>query len=346
MKVEEQLVPGAIIKNYKELCSTLGLPVQTGKSKQLQIANLNRFFSFEKDGQKYLITEVFDSPYEKEDKRLKGNRAIFVTYIESLLLNYFIRQGTTTCNFTKRQLWEMLGLVNGNYIKNIENGKFLYVMQMDDNRVRQWHIDRFYKRSRKKLNDVIRSALKSLKSRGLIEYRDDVIVGCRKGKHFEIKDAEQIEKILEIRKETLNEMGCKNMQEVMFNKNKKINMKAFNKLLNKKLYELYEIDFIYQRYSIICNRKYLEQGLKENEVELRQYLNDEIIDAVNELAEKEFDQNRADLRENRTHFIFPNYYVDIQNLLATKLLNINEKLIPEFIDTLQIEAEIDEMFPI
>lgn len=341
IKVKEQLTPGTILKNYKELCSLLELPETTGKSKQLQINNLRRFCAMEKDGNRYIITELYDIPLEKEDKRVKGNRAIFVTYIESLLLNYFIRQGTTTCNFTKRRLWEILGLVNNDYVKYIENPGFLNIIQTEDERIRQWHIDSFYARSRKKLNDVIKSALNSLENRALIKCRRDVIVASRDNKHFEITDDEQIEKILEIEKETLNELGCKNMKAVIFNSDKKINMKRYEKLRNEKLKKVYGIDYIYRIYSIVCNRKYLEQGLKENEKELRQYLNQEFIDAVNLLAEKEFRKNRVELRENRTHFIYPNYYVDIQKLLATKLLYISENLMPEFIDTIQLNAEIE-----
>ena len=40
--------------------------------------------------------------------------------------------------------------------------------------------------------------------------------------------------------------------------------------------------------------------------------------------------------------IYPNYYVDIQKLIITKILNIDEKLVEEFITTLQIENELEE----
>lgn len=336
--------PGATLKNYKELCEKLELPIVGGKSKQLQMDNLKRFCALEQEGHKYIVTDIYDCPFEKQDKRIKGSRALFVTYIETLLLNYFIKQGTTTCNFTKSQLWEMLGMVNLNYARNIDSRDLLQRIQSADDRVRQWHIDNFYSRSRKKLNDITKSALNSLKSRKLIEYRDDVIVAKKGNDYFEVTKPWQIEKILEIEKETLNELSCKNIKEVIFNSDPKINMKIYTKKRNRKLYELYGIDFIYRRYSIVCNRKYLEQGLKENEQELKQYLNMKIIESMNTIAKKDFSKNRLDLKENRTTFIYPNYYVDIQKLLATKLLNINEQLIQEFIDTIQLDAEIDELF--
>lgn len=342
-KVNNELTEGLVLKNYKELCKTLELPIVGGKSKQLQIKNLERFCKLEQDGHKYIVTEIFDSPYEKEDKRVNGNHAIFVTYIESILLNYFINQGKIRCNFTKRELWETLGMVSENYSTNYEKKSFLYSIQSVDDRVRQWHIDRFYARSRKKLNDITKTALNSLKNRKLIEW-SEVIVARKDGNYFEVTKSWQIEKILECEREALLELGCRNIKEVIFNSNKNVNMKSYIDLRNKKLQKTLEFDFIFRRYSVICNRKYLEQGLQENEQELKNFLNNKIIDSVNNQAQKEFDKNRADLKSGKTHFIFPNYYVDIQKLLATKLLNINEQLIEEFIDTIQLDAELEELF--
>ena len=39
-------------KNYKELCEYLDEPIKTGKSKQLQLKDWERYFSYEKEGKK------------------------------------------------------------------------------------------------------------------------------------------------------------------------------------------------------------------------------------------------------------------------------------------------------
>lgn len=64
---------GQVIKNYKELCALLGEEVKTGKSKQLQIDNMKRFFEWEKAGQKFIITDIYDTPLPKVDGRSSGN---------------------------------------------------------------------------------------------------------------------------------------------------------------------------------------------------------------------------------------------------------------------------------
>ena len=359
LKVDEQLAPGLILKNYNELCSTLDLPIVGGKQKELQMKNLERFCKYEKQGHKFVITEVYDSPYEKEDKRVNGNNSVFVTYIETLLLNQFIRNDGCKLTFTKRQLWEMLGMVNANYTKYFEKKKLAAELQVYEPRLRQWHIDRFYSRSRKKLNDIVKSALNSLKRRKLIDYRDDVIVACKGKKQFEVTRPWQLEKILEIERETLDELvGATkkiirdgkevtvptDMRDILFNSDKKVNLKKYLDLRNKKLQATLGFDFIYKRYRIVCNRKYLERGLAENEQMLRQALNLKVVDSVNELAQKDFDKNRADLKSGKIHFIYPNYYMDIQKLLSAKLLNIDEKMINEFFETMQLDAELEELF--
>ncbi|MGX8701376.1 hypothetical protein [Caproiciproducens sp.] len=57
-------------KNYNNLCSVLDEPIKKcGKSRQLQIADWQRYFDYSKDGQKFIITEIYNDPKEKVDKR-------------------------------------------------------------------------------------------------------------------------------------------------------------------------------------------------------------------------------------------------------------------------------------
>ena len=57
---------------YKELCTIRGESVKTGKSKQLQLKDWQRYFTWENPTkQTFLITEVYDVPFEKIDNRIK-----------------------------------------------------------------------------------------------------------------------------------------------------------------------------------------------------------------------------------------------------------------------------------
>ena len=62
---------GQVFKNYKELCAYLGEQEKGGKSRDLQIKDWERYFSFEKQGHKFIITDVYDIPKEKVRKQRK-----------------------------------------------------------------------------------------------------------------------------------------------------------------------------------------------------------------------------------------------------------------------------------
>lgn len=81
-----KLYIGMVIKNYKELCNILGQEIKDGKSKKLQLENFKRYFDFEKSGQKFIITDIYDTPLTKEDRRRLGNNSIYVKNIELILL--------------------------------------------------------------------------------------------------------------------------------------------------------------------------------------------------------------------------------------------------------------------
>ena len=57
-------------KNYKELCLFLDMPVRSGTSgKKSQLKELDRYCMYIKNGQKFIITKIFDIPLEKIDHR-------------------------------------------------------------------------------------------------------------------------------------------------------------------------------------------------------------------------------------------------------------------------------------
>jgi hypothetical protein len=51
--------------NYKKICQILEEPIKTGKSKQLQLKDWHRYFNYKKDRNKFVITEIFDTPKQK-----------------------------------------------------------------------------------------------------------------------------------------------------------------------------------------------------------------------------------------------------------------------------------------
>ena len=94
---------GMVVKNYKQLCEILKKETKTGNARKAQLKEFGRYFDWEKAGQKFIITDIYDTPLEKEDKRKFGNNSIYVRYIEVILLKYLSQQTGYTRTLTKRK---------------------------------------------------------------------------------------------------------------------------------------------------------------------------------------------------------------------------------------------------
>ena len=53
---------GQVLKNYKKFCEILEEPLKTGNSKMTQLKEWERYFEYHKDGVKYIIDEIFNTP--------------------------------------------------------------------------------------------------------------------------------------------------------------------------------------------------------------------------------------------------------------------------------------------
>ena len=114
--IKEKFYSGLLIKNYRELCLMLNLSNNGGTQKEANLKRIQRFCRYERQGYKYIIKEIFETPKDKEYKR--GNNSKYVKLIETLLLNEFIIKGKDELFFTKMQLFECLGMVNHSYRLN------------------------------------------------------------------------------------------------------------------------------------------------------------------------------------------------------------------------------------
>ena len=204
---------GMTVKNYKLLCELLGQEVKSGKSKKYQLEEFARYFEWEKSGQKFIISDIYDAPLTKEDKRKLGNNSIYVQCIEVILLQYLSKQEGYTRTFTKRNWWEMLGMASHKYGRTPENK-----LKNLDYRITSWEVRHFYQRCNKKLAQILFSALNSLKNRKLITYEIQTVIVTKdkrgKEQYFEATDLQK-KQILEVERHVLhNIMGYEKMFQV------------------------------------------------------------------------------------------------------------------------------------
>ena len=164
-----------ILKNYKQLCEVLEIPVATSNSKKAQFKELERYCEYHKEGNKIVIDTIYTEVKEKMDGRAnnKGGRlnVKYVNDVEVLILHLLL--GTNddqkldgVVGYSKSYLYSRLGLVNDNY-KPTKNK----VLQLSDVlNVPYQAINECYNTTNGKLWNTVRTGLNTLRNKALISW--------------------------------------------------------------------------------------------------------------------------------------------------------------------------------
>lgn len=356
-----KLVIGMIIKNYKEMCQLFGEEVKTGEAKKSQLKNWKRYFDWEKDGQKFVIVDIYDTPLPKEDLRRKGNNSIYKNYIELILLQYLSKQDGYRKTFTKRNWLELLGMINSKYGKEPK----MKLKQLDYS-INDQEITLFYIRSNKKLERVLHDALSNLQREKLIivEYETVIVSIDEKGKeHRFIANDYQKRKILQVERYILkNVMQYKNMFYVYI-KNK--SNEYYNKV-NEKLNELYGWKYYYKQIKIIYDQPNIVEAIPSKEVMLqKEILNNKIVEFLNDNAKKVYEKKEKEYEDALDEYLndwigdkdylknrvkvpntwkYPKAYIEAQRILTDELIRIGHSNIVFIPDKLLTVAEENNEF--
>ena len=234
------LTVGMIFKNYKELVAFFEEDIKDGKSKKYQLENFKRYFDWEKQGNKFVITAIKEVPTEK---KLRGKTATVGKELDVLLANALILNAKVVNNddcYTYKQLYtkvldivkldnnelffectqphdlaDHFGLVDGEFVANYKD-KLINTLKGD------------FKRSLNRLqkNDVI-----TIEDLALYVTKENKI-------DTELMRGRQYEDYLELEKQVCHELGIKLNQR---NKNTTTRFK-FNEKFNGYLQEYLSID--------------------------------------------------------------------------------------------------------
>lgn len=247
---EVNLTVGMEVKNYKKMCEILGEDTKGGDSKKYQILNWQRYFAFEKKGQRFVITEIYDEPFPTAEIQRK-REGLYVQYIECLLMDMIVNStkrsmsGKKQVIISKNKLYTLLGMTNDKYsiyynkesvlidiIEKMENAGKEDADEKDKFTLTTYDVEQFYKSSGSRLNKILKTALESMRSRMLIDYgRGYVIVyddGENDAKDKNIYDdygeagsrdlasIEEQQIILDIQNEALRNVDCSNISDIYY----------------------------------------------------------------------------------------------------------------------------------
>lgn len=280
-----KLEVGMVVNTYKEMCSLMNEKTKSNNAKIAQIDEWKRYFSYDKDKFKFIITEIYDKPLAKKaSKRI--TESLYVKFIELILINDLSNKDGNTCSYTKTKLFHMLGMSNENYYPS--NKLTASRNRKEIVNIPKWQVDHFYQRSYQKLTEVLISALNSMKRRCLIMWHEQYRIAI--DTHSRVASKSETENILIIQHKVLNDMG---LTKIPF-----FNPEPFYKQVNKELRELYEWDYVYKEYDITFNSVHMKGDIKvvENEINEIVYankmeLNASVLDVIDKQAEFIYKKN-------------------------------------------------------
>ena len=249
-------------KNWKELCLAMNWKPTGGDTKVKNLKILESICKYTRDGYKFIIEEIYDSPKVIKDNR--GAIGIFKPLLEEIIIHRLSTEGMMvdkklSWTITKRQLMTCCGLCNENMsILSYYCEMFGDYFNMNKEYLKEL-CDDFYINNRQLMERTLTRLEKE--SKLLIDRNRHNVI---KDKTHYLATKEEEKFIMDINEKILLKLNCKTMQEIKF-KN------LFNRYINLVSKELegnkYNINSFYSVYVITPNSNFEQRILtaqKEN----------------------------------------------------------------------------------
>ena len=262
MKIEN-LKEQMEIKNYKELCNILDIKIKAGNSKKAQLKELERYCTYNKDGNKFIIKEIYKDPKQKEDGR-RTNNSIYEDKIEKILL--------WMCKYSKDNKFKKIELsVTGMLCSlNMINKNFNVGRQQIKKFSRYLEVPiqtlyDFYNSTYNNLENNVVRVLNKLQNKCLIDWTYITKIKTIANKHRCATD-EEIEFIKESELKILKELHCESKKEIFI----KGKWNDFNKKVNSILKDEIGVEYYYKSYRIITTKDFRKMIINFNDDEIEE----------------------------------------------------------------------------
>lgn len=326
----ENLANGLIIKNYKELCLLVNEPIKTGKSKQLQLKEYERYFNYEKQGNKFIIKEIYEIPIPKEDGRINnkgGNNNKYNDYIEKLIMYELSKRPLSTdgkiINMSRNGLYLQLHMINGNYNMGRNNiNKFSRYLKIPINCLYD-----FFNNTTRKLQDNVERTLNKLQRSCLIRWEYRMQVKLNSGTHRLATD-DEINIIVECERQALITLYEKDKKDIFL----KGKWNKFSQEVSDLLQEKSDIQYYYKVFHINTTKDFREMLIESDDLEsIQNELNATIYLSSIETAERHHNSMIEKWRGSGNCFGIPGYdgekvalrpqYIDDTKKIAEKVID-------------------------
>lgn len=352
----QKIQAGMLVKNYKQMCALLDEEVKNGRSKQFQLKNWSRYFSYHRieKSTAYVVDEIYAEPYPEEEFR---KDVVYSKLIQYILAERLSLEDIYEIDLTKRQLYLFLGLVNENYVgevnKQIALDNFCH-KHNDSLTTAQayYYYNDFSMYTSRRLDGIVEAALQSMEERMLIVRNTKYNIVEKKyvnGNLVEEKRTatnKDISTILNITFEYLQE-------HPEFTYLNAYNYKKYYNGLNAKFQEEQGWNSVYKSTEIVFSsdsmKKYAqligEELLEECQKNLTN-LNETVVERFTTHFVNKYDKNRNNMLEKAksTMKIIPSKWTDedlINNVIKHNDILMHDLLNDNYVD---IQKEFIDLF--
>lgn len=292
------LKEGQTIKNYKELCNILEVKISNGNSKIKQIKEMDHYFKYRKEGNKYIIEEIYINPTISINELKQGK---YIKQLSNIILEYLYNSNELD-QVPLFKLLNILGVTNINY-ENVNKYRKEYSQIAE---IHLASIYYFYSNTKMEFKRIIESCLNNLKKRRILNWNTCVMIIDNNTNKIYKGDKETEKLIIDTEYIALKELNKSNMFELM--KDKKA-LKQFNELVRLEtggLNYYYAYDLTVGNIALKCEYETIQKEKEE--------LNNLIIGKL----DNTFNSNR-----------FINFKADYDILIDSLInLNNNNDLLP------------------
>lgn len=276
------LTVGMVIKNYKALCGLLEVEVKKTGSNiyKAQLKEFDRYFSYDKQGHKITITEIYDVIQDKIDNRVNNGGArncIYTDLAQEIILQWLLKNGGYINQTAKHFISELcIANINYEFCKD-KIPSFRKYMNMNSD-----YIIEFYDKARGSFRSVIETSLSALAKKEMVTY-EKVKMVCTGKNEYREATKEEIEQIKVIEKELLEEMGYEKVNVLKYIGKQE----QYNILLGYRLMDALSIRYSYTTYEVrLLDKSIARKDVKEEKKELNKIMCENIIEKAKERHEK------------------------------------------------------------
>lgn len=186
-------------KNYKELCVAMGWKVQSSNSKKKQLTELESLCKYHKEGNSFIIEEVYDVP--KEIKETRGRNSLYAEQVGMAILNAVIAKSKSKNKKSEIVFFDKFQLVLSTDLANNRLFNNLSVDGFSDSEVRAYKTE-----GRNFVYQALNAGLNWLKKNKILMVHDNIIFGRNKDFTYEEIDQYKLPALLKIQQQLLLEM--------------------------------------------------------------------------------------------------------------------------------------------